>query len=87
MPNELYKLRNQIDQIDTELLSILTERFRIATELAATKKKLHLPAKDLRRKEQVAERWREIAATKNLDSEFISQLYELIHDETLRKQS
>ena len=83
----LEELRGRIDKVDAELLGILARRMEIAREIGHYKKEHHLTILQ-------PERWDEIIATrtrlgvhKELSPEFILQIYEMIHQESIRHQT
>lgn len=53
MTTELQKLREQINQIDDELLTLLHQRQSIVHEIGKQKQLAHLPLRDLTREQQV----------------------------------
>ncbi len=79
-------LRQQIDYADRELVEALANRMRAAGEVGSHKQAHHVTIHQ-------PERWREIFATRTqwaeelgLRPEFVQQLYELIHLESIRRQ-
>lgn len=85
--NQLEELRCKIDNIDRELLETLTARMTVVEKIGKYKKKHNITILQV-------ERWREIFKTRpqwakkmNLNEKFIAELYKLIHDESIRKQT
>jgi len=85
--NRLEELRSQIDEIDTELLEILSRRMQIVTEIGKTKKSNNITIFQI-------ERWRTIinqrladGAKRGLSVEFLKSLLELVHSESIRIQT
>ncbi|HYE80460.1 MAG TPA: chorismate mutase, partial [bacterium] len=81
------ELRRRIDHADHELVEALAARMRTVTEIGAHKKAHGVTILQ-------PERWREIfesraqwAASLGLRPEFVQQLYELIHLESIRTQT
>lgn len=79
-------LRNTVDEIDDEILDLLRRRMNLATEMG-----------ELKRNHQVStlqpSRWQEVlssrlaaARKKGLSEEFVSQVYQIIHEEAIRLQ-
>jgi len=85
--NLLEELRDKIDQMDSDLLVMISERMNVAREIGRYKKENNMTILQV-------ERWKEILTTrlrfgmdKELSSDFIVKLYELIHDESIRQQN
>ena len=81
------ELREQIDRADRELLDALAARFRLVQQIGE-----HKQAHNVTILQQ--ERWREIfrtrtawAAKLGIEPEFVAQVYELIHLESIRQQT
>lgn len=84
---KLQELRQQIDQIDQELLQVLRHRMEVVEQIG-----------DYKRENNVAvfqkERWSEIlksrpdwAGLHQLSPKWVAALYNLIHEESIRKQT
>lgn len=80
------KLRNEIDILDGELLRLLNERARIASELGALKISSGLPVYDGRRERQVLARLCE-SNQGPLDRESVSSIFRCIIRESRRLES
>lgn len=85
--NELHKLRQQIDQLDDELLQILSNRMKITDAIGAYKKQNNITILQ-------AQRWNEIlnrAFDKNeslgLSDKFIKKYFEAVHLESINHQN
>ena len=85
--NLLEDLRDRIDSIDEEILSMMSERMSIARNIGQYKKENNMTVLQV-------ERWNEILRTriqsgeiKELNKDFILQLYSIIHDESIRQQT
>ncbi|HNP98770.1 MAG TPA: bifunctional 3-deoxy-7-phosphoheptulonate synthase/chorismate mutase type II, partial [Bacteroidia bacterium] len=83
----LEELRDRIDKIDEDILVLMAERMRVAREIGQYKKENNMTILQV-------ERWREIlqtrlqsGQTKELGSDFIFRLYELIHQESIQHQT
>lgn len=84
--NELEQARAVLDALDAELVSLLGRRMDLAHNLAQIKNQNNMPIFQL-------ERWREIiesrttwGETYQLEPEFVHQLFELIHDTSIKIQ-
>jgi chorismate mutase len=85
--NLLEELRDKIDRLDEEILSLMADRMKIAREIGQYKKENNMTILQV-------ERWNEILKTrqlsgleKELTREFIVHLYELIHEESIYHQT
>lgn len=77
------KRRNEIDILDAELLRLLNERARIASELGALKVSSGLPVYDGRRERQILARLCE-SNQGPLDQESVSSIFRCIIRESRR---
>lgn len=85
--NLLEELRDRIDRIDEEILSLMAERMKVAREIGLYKKENNMTILQV-------ERWNEILKTrqssglqKDLTRDFIIHLYEKIHEESIHHQT
>lgn len=85
--NQLEDLREKIDHIDQEMIETLATRMRLIERIGEYKKDNNVTVFQL-------ERWNEIMKTRpdwghqaNLASEFVKELYRVIHDESIRIQT
>ena len=78
--------RKEIDILDEELLKILSRRHDVLKKVGAYKKANHLPALDLKRKQQVLKKFETHATLLGLNPEFSQKLYELIHDYAIQTE-
>lgn len=84
--NELQTLRQQIDQLDGELLEILCKRMKVATEIGRLKKNNNLPVLQPDRYDALMKSRVEEAEAMGLDRDFISTLLAAIHAESVSRQ-
>lgn len=85
--NQLEDLRRQIDSIDAQLIDLIAQRMKISSVMGEYKWKNSVTVFQL-------DRWIEILRTRvdqaenlGLDSSFIEQLLQFIHDESIRCQT
>lgn len=85
-PSELLLLREQLDIIDTQILKLLSQRMKISKDIGTIKHRHNMPIFQPQRWQQVLEH--QIAAGKEmgLNEQFIKELSEKIHGESLRQQ-
>jgi chorismate mutase len=83
----LAKLREQINQIDDELFSLLSQRMKIADKIGAYKKENSITILQ-------TNRWNEILAKAfvkgeklNLGKDFITKYYDAVHMESINHQN
>jgi len=79
-------LRQQIDQLDSELLDILAKRMAVATEIGRMKKAHNLPVLQPQRYEALMKARVEEAAAMGLDRSFIASILSAIHAESVNRQ-
>ena len=85
--NVLEELRDRIDSIDERILILMAERMGVANDIGRYKRDNNMTILQV-------ERWNEILKTrlqsgemKELSQEFITRLYALIHEESIRHQT
>jgi len=83
---QLEYLRQVMDSIDSEIIDLLAKRMELSEKMGAVKRACNMTAYQ-------PARWREIVETRSeraqlhlLSKEFIVELYEKIHHESIRKQ-
>ncbi len=80
------EIRNQINSLDEELIVVLSKRMHIVKDVAKYKKDNNLPVIQHDRIENLLNFWHDCAEKSNLDKEFITRLFHVVHDESVRKQ-
>ena len=81
---DLIRLRGSIDNLDTAIIALLAERFKVTQQIGVLKHELGLPAADPVREVQQIARLRELAVASNLDPEFAEKLLNFIVAEVVR---
>ena len=84
IPPELIRLPGSIDNLDTVLVHIMAERFKITQRVGRLKAELGLPAADPQREAQQIARLRELAVAADLDPEFAEKLLSFVISEVVR---
>lgn len=84
--NPLLTLREQISAVDSQLLTLLGERRRLAEQVAQAKQALHHPVRDLTRERELLQRLIEQGKPLQLDAHFITRLFQLIIEESVLTQ-
>ena len=74
----ILKLRKEIDEIDNDIVELLSKRKNAVKKIASIKKKLDKPIVDNHREQQIIDRLKKIAKKKNLDEDLIISLYRIV---------
>lgn len=86
LPEELLKLRSRIDQLDDELLQILSTRMKLADKIGQIKKENNITILQTKRWNEVLARACKKGAKLELSKEFIVQYFDAIHIESIKHQ-
>ena len=79
-------LRQQIDQIDSELLEALSKRMRVSREIGQYKKEHSMPAVQAGRYDDILNSRARSAEELGMSGEFMKVVYQAIHEESVRQQ-
>lgn len=79
----LAPLRQEIDQIDAQLVALLARRFALTDEVGRLKKQHALPAVDATREAAQMQRIAALAAQHGLAPEFAQRVLRLVIDEVV----
>lgn len=82
----LEELRKEIDEIDHELLQILTKRLNAVKQVGELKNIEGIPVLDEKRREELLKSIKEKAKDLNLSEDFVEKLFETIHDHSVELQ-
>ena len=82
----LLDIRNDIDQLDNQLLSLLAERRAKSRKAAELKYSGHSPLRDKAREENLLTKRVEQAKEKNLDGHLVTRVFHEILDDSIRYQ-
>ena len=77
-------LRQQIDEIDNELLEALSKRMRVSREIGQYKKEHRMPVLQTNRYDTVLNSRAKSAEELGMSGEFARVVYQAIHDESVR---
>ena len=83
---ELLHLRHAIDNVDEEIIRLLSERNRVVGEMALYKERHHLPYHQPEREATLYLSRAEMARLYGVSPELVRELYHLIHDHSIRLQ-
>lgn len=85
--NQLDLLRNRIDEIDSELLEILSARVAIVKKIGQYKKENNVTALQINRWAQLMEDRINIGKKLDINEFFVKTLFQLIHEDSVRMQT
>lgn len=85
--NPIYTLREEIDSLDYQLINILKQRMNLSVDVAKIKKEQNIPILQVKRFEEMIQKRLKNARNKNLSDEFIKEIFESIHEESIRIQN
>jgi len=83
---DLADLRHQIDEIDEKILEILAKRMRLSGEVAQYKKEHSISVLQAGRYDEILTKRSEQGASMGMSADFIKEVFEAIHAESVRKQ-
>ncbi|WAH35436.1 chorismate mutase [Alicyclobacillus dauci] len=86
LSRELDEYREQIDQLDTDLVACLFRRFQVANKIAEVKHKVDAPVNQPHRATVVERHYIELGEQFGISADFLQDLYRLIHAESCRVQ-
>ena len=79
-------LRQQIDQIDNELLEALAKRMRVSREIGQYKKGHNMPVVQTTRYDDILNSRAKAAEDMGISGDFMKVVYQAIHEESVRQQ-
>lgn len=83
----LAKLRKQIDKIDDQMIQKLGERMAIVEKIGQYKRENNVTILQVSRWDEIIQRRSAFAKALNLDLNFTAKFLELVHSESIRKQT
>ena len=81
--NALDTVRERITALDSELLTLLSERRKLTNEVAETKIKHHIPVRDQKREEQLLVRLIKEGQNIGLDPHYVTQIFHVIIEDSV----
>lgn len=82
---DLSKIREEIDKIDSEILSLLAKRFKLGNYIALSKHKEGKPLRDFKREESlIQERTKKFQALGYSDDSFVKDIFNIIMKKMLQ---
>ncbi|MEM6298088.1 MAG: chorismate mutase [Bacteroidota bacterium] len=85
--NRLEDLRRQIDQIDREIVEVLTNRMAVVEQIGRYKKEKNVAIFQRDRWQKISDSRNEWGEKMGMGEGFLDSIYKLIHDESIRKQN
>ena len=79
-------LRKQIDEMDTELMNLLAKRMRVFREIGQYKKEHNMTVFQANRYTEILDKRGAQGALLGMSPEFIAQVFENVHEESVRQQ-
>jgi len=86
MTESLASLRKQIDEMDDQVMDLLTKRMRVSREIATYKKEHNMAVVQSRRYSEILEKRAAQGGLCGMDADFVTRVYEAIHEESVRQQ-
>ncbi|AKD38553.1 chorismate mutase [Pasteurella multocida subsp. multocida OH4807] len=88
MSFDLSEIRQQITQVDRNLLKLLSERHRLAFDVARSKEMTQKPLRDLEREQHLLQELIQFAETQNyqLEPQYITQIFQRIIEDSVATQ-
>ena len=74
----LEKSRNRIDEIDNELIDLISQRTSLAKDIVLAKDFLGIPIYDGSREEEIHKKIRRLSEEKGLDADIIDQIIDML---------
>lgn len=86
IPDGIGLLREQIDELDSELVALLAKRQRLSNEIGDWKIAHNMPVLQSGRYREIIERLSALASKQGLDPAYVTAIMETIHRESIRQQ-
>jgi chorismate mutase len=85
--DNLTKLRHQIDKIDDQIIQKMAERMQVVHKIGEYKRDNNVTILQVNRWDEIMNKRNAFAQALRLDANFTHKLLELIHGESIRKQT
>ena len=86
MTESLASLRKQIDEMDDQLMDLLTKRMRVSREIALYKKEHNMGVVQTARYAEILDKRGAQGSMCGMNASFVRRIYEAIHEESVRQQ-
>ena len=84
---ELDELRQKIDLLDKQIIESLAARMKISESIAKYKYENGITILQSKRYDEILQNRRQTAVQNNLDADFVTKIYEDIHEESVSRQN
>ncbi len=85
--DHLDSIRNQMDQLDLEILDLLAQRMKLSEEIGLHKKHNNISILQLKRWNEILEKAKDLGRQRGLSEGFISHYLSAVHQESILRQS
>jgi chorismate mutase len=85
--DKLSELRDKIDKIDDQIIQKMAERMKIVEKIGEQKRDSGITILQISRWDEIIQKRSDFARALHLEMDFVSKLLELIHQESIRKQT
>lgn len=85
--DKLAELREKIDKIDDQIIQKMAERMKVVEKIGAYKRDSGVTILQVSRWDEILQKRSDFAKALNLELDFVGKLLELIHNESIRKQT
>ncbi|WP_261979776.1 chorismate mutase [Buchnera aphidicola] len=85
--NDLLSFRNEINNIDKKIVTLLAKRKKLVLNIAQSKIQNNQPIRDINREKNLLDKLTILGKKKNLNPNYITRLFELIIEESVLIQS
>ncbi len=82
----IHELRKQIDEFDNSLMELLAKRMRVCREIGQYKKEHNMTILQTVRYNEILDKRGAQGSLCGMDSEFVKEIFEHIHEESVRQQ-
>lgn len=82
----IHELRKQIDELDNSLMELLSKRMRVCREIGQYKKEHNMTVLQTSRYNEILDKRGAQGSLCGMDSAFIKDIFEAIHEESVRQQ-
>ena len=80
------ELRKQIDELDNQLMNLLSKRMRVCREIGQYKKEHNMTVLQPVRYGEILDKRGAQGALCGMDAEFVKRIFENVHQESVRQQ-
>lgn len=82
----IHELRMQIDELDNQLMNLLAQRMRVCREIGQYKKEHNMTVLQTSRYNEILDKRGAQGSLCGMDPEFIKEVFEHVHEESVRQQ-